>query len=532
MRSTQLLILLLLIPFLCQSQKFDTLRFEGQTPYIWQYMPQIDGFSPKIKNLSLYPDLTRPLYKDGDMIFTSNLFEAGFIGHLIERVDGLTGDVKWSNPGIYTGFNHREMAVIPSFRDDRYELFVLRDYHNYLWGYSSWTRCSIGQRRYDLESGILTDSIFEDTSRADFVPKVIPGGIFGGYFYYEYDGDSAVALFGTSKGGTVKSVFNLQGELIYKDTLVFKDTIPNKLTYIHANKTIGLGVNHLVNIVFASDNNSPTKYDTFDNDAKQAYLRFFERDLSKEYSIDLTKNGPGFGYSYIITKATDDRFHLEIWELPFAWLGIPQKVAIWDIDKDGNIREKVTLDSVIPAYLQTGLNPIDGTILICQVNNAGKHPVLQFAKSDGQGHVLPLKQFNIKNPVTLVIESINFTPDNKFLLAAGISPKHSADPRLDTTRNLWLLFEPDSLGLITANYDLSKGNTLYLRPNPSTDFIHLEGADHFDELLIFDMEGKTIRHLNSNLRDIYIRDLPLGTYFLRFKYKGIYLPQKLKFIKI
>ena len=84
--------------------------------------------------------------------------------------------------------------------------------------------------------------------------------------------------------------------------------------------------------------------------------------------------------------------------------------------------------------------------------------------------------------------------------------------------------------VVTSTTKLAFDQTIHLFPNPTNAILNIESSTPIESGKIYNAQGKTIQHIQSNLNQIEISDLKSGIYFLEIKVnKG---SQVLKFIKI
>lgn len=77
------------------------------------------------------------------------------------------------------------------------------------------------------------------------------------------------------------------------------------------------------------------------------------------------------------------------------------------------------------------------------------------------------------------------------------------------------VYSYDATASIATHTQVSFGMGIY--PNPSEDFLNIRSAEALEQVEIVNLLGETIKTLKADARQLNIRDIPKGTYFLIIK---------------
>ncbi|WP_299098510.1 T9SS type A sorting domain-containing protein [uncultured Winogradskyella sp.] len=105
-----------------------------------------------------------------------------------------------------------------------------------------------------------------------------------------------------------------------------------------------------------------------------------------------------------------------------------------------------------------------------------------------------------------------FNINDKLLFKADVTPEGNFS---NQGLNLWSV----DTNLLSVLEQENISNKLKVYPNPSSNSIAISNKDNINEVVIFSMDGREIKTINSNFGYISIHDLSSGTYLLSVKLK-------------
>jgi hypothetical protein len=174
-------------------------------------------------------------------------------------------------------------------------------------------------------------------------------------------------------------------------------------------------------------------------------------------------------------------------------------------------------------------NPEDNSFLLCGYSN------------DGNTFLLYLKDVDIQNPFTGVIERTNITSSvSSFSQTEGIAhivgnkyflSRESVNRNINGNQVVLPqhLFRFDNGSFKTLNIEEFNSINLKVYPNPTQEVLFVDGIE-IEKMIIVDINGKTILEQKKSSNQIRINKLTAGIYFLKIVSKSNTIITK-KFIK-
>lgn len=432
-------------------------------------------------------------------------------GAYIEKVDLNNGIRLWSNVFNMSDSGKREFPVYISINDNG-ELEVLCMRNTLEDFYLLWSEGQLAIRHYDIQNGQLLDHIYVDDNNLSESDKLhfFPGNI---RFYpigdkYIYFTPYLEPLF-TSYFKVFDSNAILQNsDSLKRDSFyISSETGPPYLTkegkliyYRHSFKQ------------WLLDSIKAENYDS---------MRFivdyyeFNDGLDSLFSIDLSDYFP---YNWEISLTVEEDDFLRVLCKDSTNFDRDRSAFVF-FDKEGEYIE--TLDfggkSLNNKFIAKLPNSNNHLVFENHNDSGGENKSFDILISDGKGNLNKIKEISFTDNRGFDIKKIDILKNGIVLVSFKLytpDPDHKGSS-LNSIIEV-AAFKIEDLGIVsTIEEEPSNNIALSIFPNPSKDKVMLRVSEILQGVItIYDYIGKKILvdHINSNEKEIDIRNLPNGIY--------------------
>ncbi len=96
--------------------------------------------------------------------------------------------------------------------------------------------------------------------------------------------------------------------------------------------------------------------------------------------------------------------------------------------------------------------------------------------------------------------------------------------------DMWMLIDGNKLGIKTSAQDVAINNYLKIHPNPTNNFIHIQGLQEEAKVSIKNINGQIVKTVTTTDNQLDISDIPNGLYI--FEIQNKYVKERHKVVKI
>jgi len=455
-----------------------------------------------------------PVFYDGN-IYLSELGQIFGDGTYIECIDELSGESKWKTVYDHRTNLRKEYPVRVSINDEgQFQILGHREdfsrpvnFPGYLWFNSVFTT-----RKYDISSGDLIERDTSDETSPNTCKMAIPFAAYANQLFSTYIINNSEKFRYILPEAFDFKLFDIDSKGLVLDSIIvnrsFDDTKYRDRTYF-------ISDDRILNFIFSRNING-TPEDSF-----HVYYTLYDKDFNIIKTRDLKDDLiPAYDYECDYT-----------WDHGFIITGqnyedLNYITTANSFDINGELKESARLENEDGSLLNlvpyaTGILIGDGTMLISVTEQDKEgYNYLVFLKTNGFGSfekITKWKIFDKKHEVLPIY--LWMTPNDKILVKLIHSNTDLEQLRYGSTAMVYMLIEPEDLGIKTSISETAESKTILISPNPASGSISLNCEDNDASMIeVLDRLGRVVYNDKTSgceEMSIDISGYASGLYFVR-----------------
>ncbi|MCB9308968.1 MAG: T9SS type A sorting domain-containing protein [Lewinellaceae bacterium] len=454
--------------------------------------------------------VVKPIVNNGFLFIVSTINNKDFEGGQVEKIDLLTGNVKWKYIFDLRSLSLRESPIGLRINSlGRIEVIAVRmaenkgtDFPHLRLG----TDVTFSIHELDIDSGNLIKHIYPSDEERNYI---FSSNINKELNYLIYSDDS--------------KRFHAQRD-IRTDTQQYIITeLDENLNHTILQRKVPIGLPSEIDDVLYGNMMSTNSYNvTFDakilhneNYKRTISLKFWDKNWNIRFDLsgDLEKvlEEENF-YKINIIDATDDKVLISVSKNQGYNI-------LYLLNVNGELIQRVSIDFVEDGFSFTNVKPLilGDDILLTYTKlsiNDQKLNKFEIQKLNKNAKYKITTSFNPENQYFI---PVNSTLYDKFLVIQGYQFKDSMSndfKGLYLQGCLYFNFDLEKIGMISSISDISNVNLITLYPNPTSGTIHINGLETPVSITISNVSGQHVKVCQDIKDEVDISDIPVGMYIL------------------
>ncbi len=479
-----------------------------------------------------------PVFHDGK-IYLTELNEIIGNGAYIECIEELSGIKKWENWYDHRLDKRREYPVRTYINNDG-QFQILGHRENLSMPVSflpwpMWFNSIFTSRRYNRTTGQLIerDTVDEKSTGAlkmviPFLPFDFSNKIFSNYLIKYSDHFKFIKPLSQYK------VFNIDSKGILLDS-ISKSRLYDETEYM--DRSYFISDDRIMNFRMSRNiNNTP-------EDSFHVYFTLYDQNLNELMYKDL-KDDLIPAYDYACVFAGDQGFIIRGYNYEEVGDTMDFVLTANLFDINGKLKESVRLEnkdgspifSTYPSATAILLGENGGMLISSNERDKDGYCNLVFYKTNGTGVIEKIIKWKIEDKKHNVLPIYMWkTPSDKILVKLVHANSDLNEFGYGNTAMVYMLIEPEDLGIKTSISETAESKTILIYPNPASGSISLSCEDKDASIIeIIDRLGRVVykdKSQGCEELSIDISGYTSGLYFVRLMDRSGRLAGKGKFVK-
>jgi len=508
----KLLHIIFLLSF-CSTSVFgqSNVEFENYNP-IWSTDINFEG----LENTHLVLNDQSILFdEDNDIYALYNLFGSWlFEGYVAYKIGYYEGDIHWESILQSQEYNTRTYAQKPILKDNKYSVLINYEYSPNPSPFPVlWNLSYLGQTAYSQVDGSIVDTFATDptdTLNKKYVFPLAPVGpnLFKTLYQWDDDGYSVAQVNVLSESKVNINLNNLDenGHVISTSSDSYELSYPIQ----------GLDAKFMKNgdisfFCYATDANAQGQVDSIE---LRKYL--LDKNLNTLSMASFSDIADIDLNSYRMFQNNEDPNYY-LFSYSHESHEIQEKLEISKYDESNNLLENFILHDVPSEVRAVNIN--DEVTLIYYSLFENQSTKISIFLSDGNSNLSLVKTLNVNSDeYRTFLPSLITTPNNDLLLTLRYKTHEDVlDNTIPFTQSWHLLKGEDFIMTSTVEQEID--NLVTIRPNPSSDVVHLSSSKDITDIAMYTINGAKLSvNIVNNTLDISM--YPQGIYYLQIYSKN------------
>ena len=518
-------ILLALIAF--KGVYAQSFHFKNHTP-IWHHWVKSGVFHDQI----IIYGHGDPLIVGNDLYLTGILSKEFIDGHLLEKVDLATGDLRWRKVLFRENRMNREYPSLLYINEDSNVTMIVYAEKNTTKN-QAWSAAIIGYRTYDPATGLVIDSSFADPNDS----LAINLSILCGFFYpsacviypdMRRSTDTFYYYYKTVLGGYVSTSLyklNKTGRVI--DTSEFIYYISDETVSIKKLESKRISNGSFISLIYYERILYPERYKIVIEILRNMHTKPDTSFIDITEKVDKVANVKDYNLWYADTSRfvirTKDRTENKL------------IYKLYCFDYKGNLLDTITLYTNKKDSLYYSISrPIflrNNKMLFAVSKLQNNKSIIQLVQSDCNGNTEVLTTLEpIADSSYFKLNRIVDIDEERILFAIAHT-RNYPNRKFNVWIN-WVMFSKDELFKKISTEKPNYRNKFTIYPNPVKTELFIKSSNQkIKEYIIYDVAGRLIKNEKYTGEKIDVIDLEPGVYMLHLKMRDDTAPRILEFIK-